>query len=142
MASSGIFRLLGISAAKVSQYNLSTEELRIVVNEAGTVIPQRHQEMLLNILDLEKVTVEDIMIPRNEIVGLDINDDWEQIVAQLRDSQHTRLPVYEGDINHVLGFLHLRKAIQLFNRPIRRFSPEYPVAQLPAGKTPYRADCK
>ena len=117
LAASGIFRLLGLSAAKVSQYNLSTEELRIVVNEAGTVIPQRHQEMLLNILDLEKVTVEDIMIPRNEIVGLDINGEWEQIVTQLRDSQHTRLPVYEGDINHVLGFLHLRKAIQLFNRP-------------------------
>lgn len=117
LASSGIFRLFGISAAKVSQYNLSTEELRIVVNEAGTVIPQRHQEMLLNILDLEKVTVEDIMVPRNEIVGLDINAEWEQIMAQLRDSQHTKLPVYEDDINHVLGFLHLRKAIQLFNRP-------------------------
>ena len=57
------------------------------------------------------------MIPRNEIVGLDINGEWDQIVTQLRDSQHTRLPVYEGDINHVLGFLHLRKAIQLFNRP-------------------------
>ena len=117
LASRAIFRLLGLSAAQVSQYNLSTEELRIVVNEAGTVIPQRHQEMLLNILDLEKVTVEDIMVPRNEIVGLDITAEWEQIVTQLRDSQHTRLPVYEGDINHVLGFLHLRKAIQLFNRP-------------------------
>ena len=117
LAASGIFRLLGLSAAQVSQYNLSTEELRIVVNEAGTVIPQRHQEMLLNILDLEKVTVEDIMIPRNEIVGIDINDDWELIVTQLRDSQHTKLPIYEGDINHVLGFLHMRKAIQLFNRP-------------------------
>lgn len=117
LASRGIFRLLGLSADKVSQYNLSTEELRIVVNEAGTVIPQRHQEMLLNILDLEKVTVEDIMIPRNEIVGIDINDDWEQIIMQLRDSQHTKLPIYEGDINHVIGFLHLRKAIQLFDQP-------------------------
>ncbi len=117
LAASGIFRLLGLSKAQVSQYNLSTEELRIVVNEAGTVIPQRHQEMLLNILDLEKVTVEDIMIPRNEITGVDINDDWEQIVTQLRDSQHTKLPIYEDDIDHILGFLHLRKAIQLFNRP-------------------------
>lgn len=116
LAASGIFRLLGLSKAQVSQYNLSTEELRIVVNEAGTVIPQRHQEMLLNILDLEKVTVEDIMIPRNEIIGIDINDDWEQIVTQLRDSQHTKLPIYEDDIDHIIGFLHLRKAIQLFNR--------------------------
>jgi len=117
LAASGIFRLMGLSKAKVSQYNLSTEELRIVVNEAGTVIPQRHQEMLINILDLEKVTVEDIMIPRNEITGIDINDDWEQIVVQLRDSQHTRIPVYEDDINHIIGFLHMRKAVQLFNRP-------------------------
>ena len=117
LAASGIFRLLGLSKAQVSQFDLSTEELRIVVNEAGTVIPQRHQEMLLNILDLEKVTVEDIMIPRNEIIGIDINDDWEQIVTQLRDSQHTKLPIYEDDINHIIGFLHLRKAIQLFNRP-------------------------
>lgn len=117
LAASVIFRLLGLSKAQVSGYDLSTEELRIVVNEAGTVIPQRHQEMLLNILDLEKVTVEDIMIPRNEIIGIDINDDWDSIVTQLRDSQHTKLPIYEDDINRIIGFLHLRKAIQLFNRP-------------------------
>ncbi len=112
-----IFRMLGISAQQVSQYDLSTEELRIVVNEAGTVIPQRHQQMLLNLLDLEKVTVEDIMVPRNEIIGIDIGDDWETIINQIRDSQHTKLPVYEGDINQVIGFLHLRKTIKLFDKP-------------------------
>ena len=112
-----IFRLLGISAAKVSQYDLSTEELRIVVNEAATVIPQRHQEMLLNILDLEKVTVEDIMIPRNEITGIALEDGWDKIIKDIRESQHTKLPVYEGDIDNVLGFLHLRKAISLFKNP-------------------------
>lgn len=116
-ASNLIFRILGITSERASHYNLNTEELRIVVNEAGTVIPQRHQQMLLNILDLEKITVEDIMIPRNEIVGIDMEDDWENIVTQIAESQHTKLPVYEGDINHILGFLHLRKAIKMFQKP-------------------------
>lgn len=112
-----IFRLLGISKSQVSQYDLSTEELRIVVNEAGTVIPQRHQQMLLNLLDLEKVTVEDIMVPRNEITGVDLEDDWEKITKDLHTSQHTKLPIYEGDIDRIIGFLHLRKAIQIFKDP-------------------------
>jgi len=115
-AASVIFRLLGMSAQQVSQYDLSTEELRIVVNEAGTVIPQRHQQMLLNILDLEKVTVEDIMVPRNEIVGVNLEDDWDTISKQIRESQHTKLPVYEGDIDQILGFLHLRKTIKIFEK--------------------------
>jgi Mg2+/Co2+ transporter CorB len=116
-ASNLIFRVLGISAERASHYDLNTEELRIVVNEAATVIPQRHQQMLLNILDLEKITVEDIMIPRNEIVGIDMHSDWESIVNQITESQHTRLPVYEGDINRISGFLHLRKALRLFQKP-------------------------
>lgn len=116
-ASNLIFRILGITSERASHYDLNTEELRIVVNEAGTVIPQRHQQMLLNILDLEKITVEDIMIPRNEIVGIDVEDDWDDIVTQIAESQHTKLPVYEGDINHILGFLHLRKAIKMFQKP-------------------------
>lgn len=116
-ASHLIFRVLGISALQASQYDLNTEELRIVVNEAGTVIPQRHQQMLLNILDLEKITVEDIMIPRTEVIGIDMQDDWESIVTQITESQHTKLPVFEGDINHIIGFLHLRKALRLFHKP-------------------------
>jgi Mg2+/Co2+ transporter CorB len=116
-AANGIFRLLGVSKYQVSQYDLSTEELRIVVNEAGTVIPQRHQQMLLNLLDLEKVTVEDIMVPRNEIIGIDLEDDWDKIMKDLNQSQHTKLPVYEGDIDKIIGFLHLRKSIQIFKDP-------------------------
>ena len=117
LAANGIFRLLGLSKAQVSQYDMSAEELRIIVNEAGTVIPQRHQQMLLNLLDLEKVTVEDIMVPRNEITGIDIDDEWEKISKDLRTSQHTKLPVFQGDIDQVIGFLHLRKAIQIFKDP-------------------------
>ena len=70
----GIFKILGISAQARSQHDLTSEELRVVVNEASTMIPQQHQQMLLSILDLEKVTVEDIMVPRNEITGININD--------------------------------------------------------------------
>jgi len=111
-----IFKILGISEKAKSHYDLSSEELRIVVNEAGTMIPHQHQQMLLSILDLEKVTVEDIMIPRNEITGININDEWQDIVHQLSDSQHTRLPVYNGDIDKITGLIHIRNALHLFHK--------------------------
>lgn len=113
---SGIFKLLGFKSGKGANLRLSSEELRVVVNEASSMIPRRHQTMLLSILDLEKATIEDIMIPRNEIVGIDINDDWDEIVSQLTESQHTRLPVYEDDIDHVIGLIHLRRTIRLFQQ--------------------------
>jgi len=109
----GLLRLMGISQEDVDSHNISSEELRTVVNEAGAMIPQRHQKMLLNILDLERVTVEDIMVPRNEIGGIDLDDDWESILKQISTSQHTRLPVFRGDINNVQGFVHLRNLLSL-----------------------------
>jgi len=113
LATHGIFKILGISREQ-SADTLSKEELRIVVNEAGAMIPQRHQKMLLSILDLENVCVKDIMIPRNEIIGIDLDDDWASIVKQLTETQHTRLPVYEGDIDHVVGIIHMRDVVQFF----------------------------
>lgn len=109
-----ILRLLGISAKQQSQTSLSSDEIRIVVNEASAMIPEQHQRMLISILDLEKVTVEDIMVPRNEITGIDIEDDWDNIRKQLASSQHTRLPVYAGDIDHIIGIIHIRNVIDLF----------------------------
>ncbi|GAA5120695.1 HlyC/CorC family transporter [Alloalcanivorax gelatiniphagus] len=106
-------RLAGAPAGQGEDDHLSPEELRTVVNEAGGLIPEKHQKMLLNILDLESVTVEDIMIPRNEMVGVDIDDDMDEIMSTLRASQHTRLPVYRGDPNNMLGTLHLRKLSRL-----------------------------
>lgn len=114
--SNGILRLLGVREADDSADDLSPDELRTVVNEAGGLIPKRHQKMLLNILDLEKVTVEDIMIPRSEMVGIDLDDDLNDIISMLRNSQHTRLPIYRGDPNHMLGVLHLRKINRLLMR--------------------------
>ena len=113
LATRAIFKLFRVPLNKGTSDTLSREELRIVVNEAGPMIPQQHQDMLLSILDLEKVTVEDIMIPRNEIAGVDINDDWSDIVRQLTESQHTRLPVYENDIDHVIGMAHMRDIVRL-----------------------------
>jgi Mg2+/Co2+ transporter CorB len=110
---SALMRLFGISQDELTEHSISREELRTVVNEAGAMIPQRHQKMLLAILDLEKATVEDIMVPRNEIVGIDLEDEWEQILKQLHNSQHTRLPVYRGDIDRVVGILHLRNFLSL-----------------------------
>lgn len=109
-----ILKLLGISAQQQSSTSLSSDEIRIVVNEASSMIPKQHQRMLLSILDLEKVTVEDIMIPRNDVTGIDIEDDWNTIRKQLASSQHTRLPVYAGDIDHIIGIIHVRNAINLF----------------------------
>jgi Mg2+/Co2+ transporter CorB len=114
LSSKVIFKIFGISHATNSD-KLSSEELRIVVNEAATMIPQGHQEMLLSILDLEKVAVDDIMVPRNEIIGIDYEAGWDEIKKQFTETQHTRLPVYEGDINHMIGIVHIRRALRFFH---------------------------
>lgn len=88
--------------------SLTPEELRTVVNE-GAELPEKRQNMMLSILDLEHVTVDDIMVPRAEITGIDMDDDIGDILKQLAASQHTRLPVYKGDIENMLGILHLRR---------------------------------
>jgi len=108
MIANGLLRLVGVRIDDTANDNLSREELRTVVNEAGAMIPQRHQRMLINILDLEKATVEDIMIPRTEIAGIDINDDWDTIITQLANSQYTRLPVYRDTVDNIIGVLHVR----------------------------------
>lgn len=95
---------------------LSTEELRTVVNEATGKITPAYQDMLLRILDLEKVTVEDVMIPRNEITGLDLSDPWEEVLKQLTTTSYTRLPVYFENLDHVQGFLHTKRALNLISK--------------------------
>ena len=110
LLANGVLRMLGVSPQQAS-HSLSSEELRTVVAEAGAMIPHRHQQMLMSILDLEKTTVEDIMVPRVEIVGIDVEDSWDKILEQLRQSQHTRLPVYEGDIERIIGVLHMKRVV-------------------------------
>lgn len=109
----GFIRLLGIRVNHDDEDHLSSEELRTVVNEAGSLIPRRHQDMLISILDLEHVTVNDIMIPRNEITGININDDWKSIVRQLTHSPHGRVVLYRDQIDEVVGMLRLRESYRL-----------------------------
>jgi len=106
----GLLRLLGIDASKHPELGLSSDELRTIVNDAGHHIPPRHQSMLLNILELEKVTVDDIMVPRVEVFGLDLADDDDVLLRRIQSSEYTRLPVFQDDINDIRGVLHLRRA--------------------------------
>ncbi|MCP5196820.1 MAG: HlyC/CorC family transporter [Gammaproteobacteria bacterium] len=108
-----LLRLFRVAIQTSAQHSLSAEELRTVVLEAGVMIPKRHQTMLLSILELEEITVEDIMIPRNEVAGLDLEDDWEAIIAQLTQSPYSRLVAYRDTIDQAVGFLHLRRVLNL-----------------------------
>lgn len=112
----GLLKLFGVHKTSNND-SLSPEELRTIVNETGSMIPAKHQKMLLNILDLEAVRVEDIMVARNDIVGLDMSEDWDDILVQLTHSLHTRLPVYKNNIDHIYGFIHLRKALTIVSTP-------------------------
>lgn len=113
LISNGILRLFGVSPEDAAEHSISSEELRTIVAEAGAMIPQRHQKMLLSILDLEKATVEDIMVPRNEILGIDLSEPWATIQDTLVDSEHTRLPLYDGSIDQLKGVIHLRRVVKL-----------------------------
>lgn len=107
-----MLRVFGITLDRRT-HQLGLEELKAAVNEAGGMIPESHQAMLLNILDLEKITVEDVMIPRGQIVGLDLDEDWDEIIEQITSSRYTRLPVFRGNLDNVVGVVHLRKALSL-----------------------------
>jgi Mg2+/Co2+ transporter CorB len=109
----GFIHILGLSTKKGNEDSLNSDELRTVVNEAGGLIPKRHQDMLLSILDLEHVTVNDIMVPRNEVTGININDDWKSIVRQLTHSPHSRVVLYRDNIDEVVGILKLRDAFRV-----------------------------
>lgn len=114
--SNALLRMIGMHPDKITEQKLSPEELRAIVLEAGHFMPQAHSDMLLGILDLEQVSVEDIMVPRNEITGIDLNDDWNDIVHQITHSQRTRVPVFHDSIDNTAGILHLRKVLNLFAR--------------------------
>jgi len=105
----GLLYMVGVRQEEATEDHLSLEELRTVVHE-GSQIAGHHQDMMLGVLDLGKVTVDDIMIPRNEIVGIDIDDEMDDIISQIRSIQHTRLPVFKEDIDKILGILHVRNA--------------------------------
>jgi magnesium and cobalt exporter, CNNM family len=112
----GLLRLLGFDPDKSSDEHVSSEELRTIVTEAGQLIPRQHRDMLLNILDLEEVEVDDIMVPRSEVYGIDLDDSDDDIMQCLQNSSHTLLPVWREDINDILGILHMRSISRVIDQ--------------------------
>ncbi|MDO9423365.1 MAG: HlyC/CorC family transporter [Methylobacter sp.] len=111
-----LLRLVGVDVKKNRHAALNKDELKSIISEAESLMPVRYQKMLMGILDLESATVEDIMTPRNEIIGIDLEMPIEDIIAQIKISPHTRLPVYKTSIDRIIGFIHLRKILVLLNQ--------------------------
>ncbi|MBB5466298.1 Mg2+/Co2+ transporter CorB [Paraburkholderia sp. CI2] len=117
----GILRVLHINTKGARDQRLSTEELRTIVLESGSFMPTKHRSILLNLFDLENISVDDVMIPRRRIEALDFNAPFEQILHQLETCYHNKLIVYQGDIDRVLGVLHVRKTLSaLHNQELER----------------------
>jgi Mg2+/Co2+ transporter CorB len=111
-----VLRLLRIKPVDAPLlHRVSPEELRAIVLEGGNFIPQKHKSILLNLFDLESISVEDIMTPRAHVEALNLAVPVEEIKAQLTTCYHNKLPVYEGELNQILGILHVRKAVALLN---------------------------
>ena len=113
IASNGVLYLFGVRDHDTNLHALTREELRTIVHEAGSRIANRYRTMLISILDLEKVTVDDVMVPHNEIIGIDLDDEIEEIERIISESAHTRLPVFRDNIDKVIGILHLRRLANL-----------------------------
>ena len=112
-----LMRMVGLKPDLQKQV-ISRDELRSIVSEAGEATPdEQHPQMLLSILDMETITVDDIMVPRNEIGGIDIDDDWKAIMRQLTHAPHNRIVLYKGSLDEqVLGILRVREAFRFVIR--------------------------
>ncbi len=111
LIANGLLRAMGVSTEDPANQVLSQEELRSVVTEAGALMPQRYHQMLLSVLDLGAATVNEIMIPRQEVEAIDLDAPMEEIVRELRTSHYTRIPIYQGDIDNIVGIVHIRRAM-------------------------------
>lgn len=110
--SNGILRVCGMRPEQAAAHNVTIEELRTILAESGALLPRKRHEMMMRVLELGEITVEDIMIPQNEVVGLDLNDDWDRIIETIRSSGYTRLPVWREAMDNVIGILHVKRLIQ------------------------------
>lgn len=120
VAANGVLYLFGVRSNHTELQALTREELRTVVHEAGSRIASQYRQMLISILDLEKVTIDDVMVPHNEIIGIDLDDDDQDIEAIIKNSEHTRLPVFRDTIDNVVGVLHLRKLANLAQQELTK----------------------
>ena len=108
-----LMKMVGIRSDGAISGALNKDELRTLVYESRSLMSRRNQDMLLSVLDLEKVNVDDIMVPRNEIVGININDDWKSIVRQLTHSPHGRIVLYRDSLDDTISMLRVREAYRL-----------------------------
>ncbi len=121
LMASGILRVLRINTRDAQNQRLTTDELRTIVLESGSFMPKKHRSILLNLFDLENISVDDVMVPRPRIEALDFDAPFERIVQQLETCYHNKLLVYQGDIDRVLGVLQVRKTLAaLHNQEFER----------------------
>ncbi len=111
--SNQLLKLFGISMSQKSGGALSKEELKTAVYEAGKKLPRKHRAMMLSIIDLEQIAIDEIMVPKKDIVGINIEGDWEDIMSQLESCQHTVLPIFKNELNNTLGLVHIKDIMNL-----------------------------
>jgi Mg2+/Co2+ transporter CorB len=112
LVANGLLRVVGVRAEDADGHHLTIEELRTLVAESGALLPRRRHQMLLRILELQDVTVDDVMVPHNEVTGIDLDDGIRVALDTIRTSVYTRLPVYRDSIDEVIGVLHLRQLMR------------------------------
>ncbi|WP_223788884.1 HlyC/CorC family transporter [Marinicella meishanensis] len=112
LMTNGLLRLLGVPK-NIASEALSREELKTLVIENDLINPDVHQKMMINVMNLDHINIEDVMVPRNEVQGININDDWDLIEKQLVNTYLTRLPVYVDNIDQVIGILHIRTILTM-----------------------------
>jgi Mg2+/Co2+ transporter CorB len=132
LLAAALLRPFGVRKMSISTDALSREELRMLVKEGGRHISLNHRQMLINILDLEHGTVDDVMVPRQDIVGIDLDGNWEEILAALTQTIYTRMPVWRGDLDNMVGLLHIRTILTKLAQ--NRLNPD---ALLKAIRAPY-----
>ncbi|ANJ68103.1 magnesium/cobalt efflux protein [Halothiobacillus diazotrophicus] len=108
LANSLLF-VLGFNTRAGAVQGLSTAELQTIVRESSHHLPEQNQSLLLSVLELEQARVEDIMIPRAEIFGIDIDVPWDEVLNQLRSSPYSRIPVFHGSVEHTVGIINVRR---------------------------------
>lgn len=109
--SNGLLRAIGIRSDAVGSSHLTIEELRTILAESGALLPRKRHEIMMRVLELGEITVEDIMIPRNDVVGIDLDAEWPQLVQIIRNSGYTRLPVFRETLDNVVGLLHVKRLL-------------------------------
>jgi len=118
----GLLRLMRLTPRAAAANSMGVEELRTLLAESGSFLPLQHRSILMNLFDLEQVTVDDVMRPRGQIEAIDLAVEPEELLRQLSTSHHSRLPVYDGEPNNVVGILHVRRALAHLRE--ESFSPE------------------